>query len=447
MDAASKGIGGSSSGNKTNTPSTPKTLTTENKTEGGQSAATPPNDENGGGSADAQSSGGTSQQSASAPASGDSSTGQQTPTSTSTPSNSSSSNSSTKKSGVAEMMESVTNNTLEMGKELATNMYNSAIGWLAQMSSKLQNIYGNSHIKGSSLLGPYLFLYATAPTDKYFILPVLTSDAAKFAVANSFSDTGGKTDEQSHVLNNNFMKMITEVPAAISALANDFLQAADAVHVMSGSTSPNNYRFLNNWVEMGKFYNYSTEGDTLKITFPLFNTVGKDEWVRHHRFIYGFAIRNMPFKVDNASYKQPLLYDVVIPGVKRMPFAFVKSFSAEPKGIVRTIMGNNYVAEILSGGTAKSQIAYNIPEAWIVTIEFQDLVGPSANKLLSALGDLNIEVKTTTSNSQNSGASSPSNTNTGNSQASSKNIGVGGEWLDGSGNDPTYLNTTLSTVF
>lgn len=191
------------------------------------------------------------------------------------------------------------------------------------------------------------------------------------------------------------MSVLQEIPMAVNGLANDFIQMSDFIGALTGSgtVDASGKSFKNNWVEMGKFYNYSAEGDTFKIQFPLFNTVAKDEWIRHHRFIYGFAIRNMPFKVDNSSYKQPLLYDVIIPGVKRMPFAFVKSFQVEPKGIVRTITGKNYISEMMTGGGGKD-MAYNVPEAWMVTIEFQDLIGPSANKILSGLTDVNITVET-----------------------------------------------------
>lgn len=153
---------------------------------------------------------------------------------------------------------------------------------------------------------------------------------------------------------------------------------------------------------MGKFYNYGTEGDELTVKFPLFNTVKQGEWLDNHRFIYCFALRNMPFKVDNASYKMPLLYDVQVPGVKRMPFAYVKSFKAEGFGVVRTLSGVNYVKEIIDGkvnvANANEKTSYNVPEAWMITIVFKDLIGPSANKVLSGVGDIPITMEETKTN-------------------------------------------------
>lgn len=346
-----------------------------------------------------------------------------------------------KTEGTKTNLSNIASSTLDVATNAASYMYNSAISWLKETVTSMENIYSQSHLRGSALLWPYLFLYATAPTNKYYIMPVLTSDAAKFALTNQFSDSAGNQNKQTQVLQNNLTDMLASVPTAITQMANDFLQAADMIHVMGG-TMPDSSRFVNNWVEMGKFYNYSTEGDTFKISFPLFNTVGKDEWIRHHRFIYGFAIRNMPFKLDNASYKQPLLYDVVVPGVKRMPFAFVKSFTVEPKGIVRTIQGSNYITEILSSKKISSNIAYNIPEAWMVTIEFQDLIAPSANKLLSGLGDLNIETSTVVNGQQSSSASTVNvNQTTGITTLGIGDI-TGVDNLNGQSNNPSLLTTS-----
>lgn len=264
----------------------------------------------------------------------------------------------------------------------------------------LENIYKNSHIKSSDLLKPYLYLYATQPTGKGYVFPLLTDDAAAFEISNSFGDANGNTNNQSHVINNPLTKALSEVPQTINAVANDIMQLADLTKAFGNQTG--NENFLNNWVEMGKFYSYGTEGDTLTVKFPLFNTVKQGEWLDNHRFIYCFALRNMPFKVDNASYKMPLLYDVQVPGVKRMPFAYVKSFKAEGFGTVRTLSGVNYVQEIVNGKASvannNAKTSYNVPEAWMVTITFQDLIGPSANKVLSGVGDIPITMEETETN-------------------------------------------------
>lgn len=264
---------------------------------------------------------------------------------------------------------------------------NTVFGWVGAAENMAKNIYESSHLKKSTLLSPYVYLYATRATGKYFIFPLLTQDAAQFAVQNTFGDSSGDTNTTSSVIKNGLTEMLTSVPQMINGVVNDISQLSNFISGLTGNSSS---AFVNNWVEMGKFYKYSTEGDKVKIIFPLFNTVKKDEWKRHHRFIFNFALRNMPFKIDNASYHQPVLYDVIIPGVKRMPFAFVNSFNVQPFGTIRALRGENYIGEIY--GNSKATVAFNIPEAWVVTIEFTDLLGPSGNKLLSGFVDMPIQV-------------------------------------------------------
>lgn len=91
----------------------------------------------------------------------------------------------------------------------------------------LENIYKGSHIKSSDLLKPYLYLYATQPTGKGYVFPLLTDDAATFELTNTFGDTAGNTNNQSHVESNPLTKALTDVPQTINTVANDILQLAD----------------------------------------------------------------------------------------------------------------------------------------------------------------------------------------------------------------------------
>lgn len=286
----------------------------------------------------------------------------------------------------------------------ADNAVSSMMGFLSKMGLSVSDIYNQSHIKDSSLLFPYLYLYATKPTGKFYIFPFLTDDAARFHLTNSFSDNPNDSNSQTSVLSGAGMDVLQSVPRMLSGVINDVLQVSS---LLSQDTTGRN--FNNNWVEMGKFYNYNTNGDEITVKFPLFNTVKKDEWKKNHKFCFAFALRNMPFKIDNSSYKMPLLYDVMIPGVKRMPFAYVADLNIEPKGIVRPLIGENYLKSVVApkqddtvslvnnlfGAEQKIQAedssqSYNIPEAWLVTIKFKDLVGESANKVLSMLAELNV---------------------------------------------------------
>lgn len=99
--------------------------------------------------------------------------------------------------------------------------------WLNARVSKMENIYRGSHIKSSDLLKPYMYLYATQATGKCYVFPLLTDDAAMFNLTNSFSESSGNTNNQSHVESNPLTKTLTEIPQTVNAVANDIQQLAD----------------------------------------------------------------------------------------------------------------------------------------------------------------------------------------------------------------------------
>lgn len=229
-------------------------------------------------------------------------------------------------------------------EQKANSVISSMGSFMEKLGLNLDSIYEQSHVKSSSLLYPYLYLYATASTNKYYVFPFLTEDAAKFHVTNNFSDSAGDNNAHSSVLSNAYTDVLQSAPKAIGGWLNDVMQLTS---FFAKDTSGRD--FTNNWVEMGKFYNYATDGDEITVSFPLFNTVEKNSWKKNHRFCYGFALRNMPFKIDSGSYKMPLLYDVQIPGVKRLPFAYVADLTITPHGVIRPISGENYIRGITSG--------------------------------------------------------------------------------------------------
>jgi hypothetical protein len=52
----------------------------------------------------------------------------------------------------------------------------------------------------------------------------------------------------------------------------------------------------------------------------------------------------MVFRRDNASFFPPLLYDLIIPGVVRQPFCYIKEMSVKPVGLVRMMNYKNMLS-------------------------------------------------------------------------------------------------------
>ena len=151
--------------------------------------------------------------------------------------------------------------------------------------------------------------------------------------------------------------------------------------------------------ELAKSYQYPQDGDSVKVSFTLYNTTKLDAWKQNFKFIFLFALRNLPIRIDVSSFLPPLLYDIIVPGSKRLPVCSVEQLHIKPVGMVRTLEIANFLEPNESG------IIVNVPEAWQVDITFRSLIGHSANLMLSAVIGAKLKVKSkTTTESINSGS-------------------------------------------
>ena len=67
-----------------------------------------------------------------------------------------------------------------------------------------------------------------------------------------------------------------------------------------GDISSNQIKQYN--IERSKFFSYPTDGEEIEVSFLLFNTVERDIWRKHYRFILGFTLRNLPFMICEISF-------------------------------------------------------------------------------------------------------------------------------------------------
>lgn len=184
----------------------------------------------------------------------------------------------------------------------------------------------------------------------------------------------------------NIASMVGNLSADIPNIAA-FFQMAQG----NGSTSAKG-----SVLEMARYFHYDLENcDETQVTFTLFNTIAKDgrvdHWKRNLYFITLFALRNLPFRLDSTTYLPPLLYDVIIPGVKRLPFSYVSSFSVQPYGLTRTMKIDNFLSGIAgSKNSNNTTLSIPIPEAWGITINFKSMLARSANLYLAGSMDLPI---------------------------------------------------------
>lgn len=272
----------------------------------------------------------------------------------------------------------------------ALSYTNSAIKTLMSYVKEAYNTVGriDEHLN-TSFLYPYSFMYMTEPTGFQFVFPMLTDGADYFSVTNTWSN-GDKANGNNNArggtsdLINNFVTNWMETAVGIGAsLYVDIQNLRDALN-FSDKTIQDYF------IEKAKFYNYSTDGQKVKIRFALYNTTQKDIWKKHYNFLYLFALRNLPFKFTPSSFSPPLLYDIFLPGSKYLPLCYVSNFNVTNQGVTRRLTTDS----ILKQG---SKVQVSVPDAWVIDLDFTCMLGPSANLMLAAIEhETNICVVSTT---------------------------------------------------
>lgn len=243
---------------------------------------------------------------------------------------------------------------------------------------------------GLGILSPYNYLYATEMTGFRYVFPLIT-DQDFYALTNMW---GTSNEKHNSIFTQNYLTNLLHVGADLMAntVGSDI---PNIMNVLSKNSSGANRSSV---FEMARYFNFDTDNtDEIKLNFVLYNTVVKngkiDQWKRNLYFISLFNMRNLPFKLDYTTYLPPLLYDVIIPGVKRLPFTYVSEFTAAPLGLIRNMKIDNFLAKICGakGGTNEN-VSVPIPEAWSVSVTFKSMLGRSANLMLAGGADLPISI-------------------------------------------------------
>jgi hypothetical protein len=211
---------------------------------------------------------------------------------------------------------------------------------------------------GDSLLQPYEGLYITEDTGFKYVLPYF--DDMQSMINNSFTEN----DEMlgpSTLLG----KTISKIRSATESLAR-----------LAYFTEPGLY------IERPKFYSFRRNGDTIKFSFPLINTGWStfDDVSVNWQLAFLLSYQNLPNRRTREVIDPPVIYEVTIPGVKYIPFAYIKSLDISYLGSRRQMA----LTVPSTGGT--SGITTIVPDAYVVTITIEGLVADSRNFLAAAIG-------------------------------------------------------------
>ena len=259
-------------------------------------------------------------------------------------------------------------------------------GFKKGMTALLDNVFTNTKSLRSrnnlldEILLPYRYLYYTVPTSKRYVFPMLNKDSSCF-ITSKLSWKKAELKLPGDMLNKAVKSGLNFLEAGAEFGA--FIKNVNSIADSSGN-SENDIGYFN---EKPQNFKYPDGGELINLEFTLYNTTKKNAWKDNYRFLLLFALRNLPFKISQFTFVPPLLYDIFIPGVKRLPVAALNQMQVTPQGLTRTLELENFIGE------RGNKIQVSVPEAWQIKLVFQSLISPSANLLLApVIGKLNITV-------------------------------------------------------
>ena len=217
---------------------------------------------------------------------------------------------------------------------------------------------------GSDVLTPYEGLYLVEDTKFSYRFPYFENTQNN--VMNVFNNDDQILSKKSYGLN----KFISGAADIAEGMA----------YALAGSmniTEPGIY------IEKPQFYSFGASGDPITVSFPLINTgwATFEDVQRNWQLIFMLIYQNRPNRKSRDLIDPPCLYEVSIPGIKFMPFAYMRSMSVQFIGARRSY---NINVPSLQG---MSKINTIIPDAYMVTIALQGLVAETQNFLYSMLFD------------------------------------------------------------
>lgn len=235
-----------------------------------------------------------------------------------------------------------------------------SVSLLTTGNSDIRDIL-NKDIEGlnSEYLRSYEGLYITEDTKFTYSLPYFTDMVN--SVANSFGESDATFNEGT-----NFSKGVSMMRGAAEALAR-----------FANFSEPGIY------IERPKFYQFPSSGDLIEVKFPLINTghATYEDVRRNWQFVFLITYQNRPNRRSRELIDPACIYEVSIPGVKYMPYAFMESIQVD-------FLGSRRQMEIeVPTENGNQKILTTIPDAYKISLSLRGLIGESQNFLAAMLQD------------------------------------------------------------
>lgn len=210
----------------------------------------------------------------------------------------------------------------------------------------------------SEVLRPYEGLYATEYTGFNYYFPYLEDSYRE--ITNQFGEGEGN------------------ILTPIADLASDVASITNILNVVKPGT----------YIEKSKQFTMGDTGRQLSFTIPLLNTGSFEDVRRNWQLIFGLVYQNRPGRVSKSIIDQPVIYEIHLPGVAYMPYAYISNLSVKFLGNRREMEFDVPIMnEGVSGGTSNNigNIKTVIPDAYEVSITVTGLNEETRNFIYASV--------------------------------------------------------------
>lgn len=243
--------------------------------------------------------------------------------------------------------------------------YNKAPITTEAVGSVLTNFMAqNGYTKFSNpALQPYNFLYSTKNTGFVYNLPYFENEYTGASVSMGSGGVG-------------FAGEYVEDIASFADKASNFINIL----------KPGIY------IERSKQFSMTDTGRSIRINFPLLNTINETSIIQNWEFLFGLIYQNKPGRITRSIIDVPVIYEVNSPGLVYMPYAVISGLSVDFIGARRKMKLN--VPVNTSGGNDESagftMIETVIPDAYHVSLTLTGLNEETRNFLYASINPLGV---------------------------------------------------------
>jgi hypothetical protein len=188
-------------------------------------------------------------------------------------------------------------------------------------------------------------LYKNVVKEDRFLFPYLGDSVRQFS--NEYGDT----------FQSAFLGSVDQVLMGASQFGGAAREViSEAIASMKGEAESN----PGSYIETPKLYQYSQNDSGLDVSFALSNTLNSDN-AKNAKIVKALTIMNRPLRKNSIIMEPPRIYEVKLPGIRFIKWAYCSSFSVQLLGAKQM-----YEGEI-------------IPEGYLINMTFTSLTTEVSN--------------------------------------------------------------------